>query len=82
LFNNTSLDTRYILGRSFLGVGRDLDGQLDGLLKSITGSLVYRFNGLYINACNNEKVLWETEAVAALLAGLVNAEHGCTDYTR
>mmetsp|Transcript_18991 Transcript_18991/g.21156 ORF Transcript_18991/g.21156 Transcript_18991/m.21156 type:complete len:219 (+) Transcript_18991:350-1006(+) len=67
----------FVSGSGFLGLGCDLDGQLDGFLKSVTGSLIDRLDGLDINVGDKQVVGAEGESV--LDTRSVLAEYGFAD---
>lgn len=62
----------------FLGVGGDLDGQLDALLQGISCALVDGLHGLDVHAADHQVVLAEAKTRANLHL-LIEAEHGRAD---
>lgn len=61
-----------------LGVGGDLDGELNALLQGVPGPLVHRFHRLDVHAADHKVVLLEAEAGTDRQL-LVEAEHGRAD---
>ena len=72
---------RNVPGGGLLRVGRDLDSELYRFDERVPGSLIYRFNRLYIDRRDRETVLREIEAVANLIV-LIQTEHRRTDNAR
>ncbi len=67
---------------SLLGVCRDLDGKLHGLLEGIPGALIHRLHRLNIDACHDQVVGRKAEAIANF-GLLVQTKHrGANDFGR
>lgn len=69
---------RYGPGRGLLGVGGDLNGQLDALLQGVPGALVHGLHGLDVHAADQQVVLVEAQ-IGPHGQLLVEAEHGRAD---
>lgn len=65
-------------GGGLLGVGGDLDGQLDAFLQSVARALVNGFHRLDIHAADDQSVLVEAETGTHRQL-LVEAKHGRAD---
>lgn len=61
-----------------LGVGGDLDGQLDTLLQGVPGPLVHGLHGLDVHAADHQVVLAETKTGPNQQL-LIEAEHSRAD---
>lgn len=61
--------------RCLLGVGGDLDGQLDALLQGVPRPLVHRLHRLDVYTADHQVVLAEAEAGSDRQL-LIEAEHG------
>lgn len=61
-----------------LGVGGDLDGELDALLQGVPGPLVHRFHRLDVHTANHQVVLAKAEEGTHRQL-LIKAEDGRTD---
>lgn len=65
-------------GGCFLGVGGDLDGELNALLQGVPGPLVHGLHGLDVHAADYQVVLREAKA-GPDRHFLIEAEHGGAD---
>jgi len=67
-----------VSGSSLLGLGGDLNSELDGLLKGVSGSLIDGLDGLDINVGDEEIVSLEVESVSDL-SFVVSSEDSLAD---